>query len=376
MFLNIFKPHFWRTTESHSISAQKKPGSAQQVLQRLVPRKFETLEVWLLLFCGAYGLLVTTAVVGGARDAMLACVALLCMAVWRRFNPARNQTQWLAGAMLVLLIVTCIYLDPRTGGSTGPFLFMLILLAVAYPLLMDLSGYIFFTCTLVLLYFATGWHRMGNVGQELFFARGLMIFGISMLSMRFGLILRQTEHGVDQLRRDLASMAYNEHGLDRYGSRLLQQCAAEMQPCSLILLPLPMDWHDPIDVSGHGSDFSATRSAQLQQRALRDMALRDMALHLTLSLPAEAIVSRNQRGDWVVLVPWMNQQAALNRLEVAFGRPAQLPFGPKQDEMFVEITPCAVLSRGSADTVEAMHARAQDIWLRGVRTGAVAAQGA
>ena len=371
MVLDIFKSHFWRTTESHSVSAQKRSGSAHQVLRHLVPRKFETLEVWLLLFCGAYGLLVTTVVVGGARDASLACVALLCMAVWRRFNPARNQTQWLVGAMLVLLIVTCIYLDPRTGGSAGPLLFLLILLAVGYPLLMELPGFTVFTAGLLLLYFATGWHRKGNVGQELFYARGVLIVGISVLSMRFGSVLRHAEHGIDKLRRDLASMAYNEHGLARYGSRLLQQCAAEVQPCTLVLLPLPMDWHDPINVSGHGSDFSATRSAQLQQRALQDMAL-----HLTLSLPAEAVVSRNQKGDWVVLVPWMDQQAALNRLEVAFGRPAQLPFGPKQDEMFVEITPCAVLSRGSADTVEAMHARAQDIWLRGVRTGAIAAQGA
>jgi hypothetical protein len=82
-------------------------------------------------------------------------------------------------------------------------------------------------------------------------------------------------------------------------------------------------------------------------------------------------VSRNAQGDWVALVPWMDSHAALNRLELAFGRPVQLPFGPRSEEMFVALTPCAVVSRGSRDTVELMHARAQDIWLRGVRTGAV-----
>ncbi len=73
----------------------------------------------------------------------------------------------------------------------------------------------------------------------------------------------------------------------------------------------------------------------------------------------------------MVLVLWMDSHAVLNRLELAFGCPAQLPFGPRSQEMFVSLTPCAVASRGSRDTVELMHARAQDIWLRGVRTGAV-----
>jgi multisubunit Na+/H+ antiporter MnhB subunit len=360
--LNIFKLQFWRTTE-FSVA----PAKPLAALVRTVPRKFETLEVWLLLFCGAYGLLVSSAVVGGARDAALACVALMCMAAWRRFNPARNQTQWLVSAMLALLIVACVYVDPRSGGSTGPFLFLLLLMAMGYPLLMDAPGLTMFTVAMLLLYFATGWQRKAGVGQELFFARGVLIAGMAMLSGRFGAVLRLAEHNIDDLRRDVASLAYNEHGLERYGSRLLRLCASEMQPCTLVLLPMPPSWHDPINVSGRGSEFSANRSAQLQQRALRDMAL-----HLTLSFPAEAVISRNQQGDWVILVPWMDQQTALNRIEVAFGRPVQLPFGPREDEMFVVITPCAVVSRGSADTVGAMHSRAQDIWLRGVRTGAVA----
>jgi hypothetical protein len=360
---NRFKLQFWRTTEGALASVQ-----SQAALERLVPRKFETLEVWMLLFCGAYGLLVSMAVVGGARDAALACVALLCMGVWRRFHPARNQTQWMLGAIWVLLIVACIYLDPRSGGSTGPFL--LLLMAMGYPLLMDTPGLTVFTIAMLFLYFATGWQRRMVAGQELFLARGVLIAGMAVLSGRFGSVLRQAEHRIDDLRRDNASLAYNEHGLERYGSRLMQLCAKELQPCTLILLPMPTSWHDPINVSGRGSEFSASRSAQLQQRALRDMAL-----HLTLSFPTEAVISRNQQGDWVILAPWMDQVAALNRIEVAFGRPVQLPFGPRDEEMFVVLTPCAVVSRGSADTVGAMQARAQDIWLRGVRTGAVASPG-
>jgi uncharacterized membrane protein len=363
--LSWLKMNMWHATQP---SPEYAAGTEQRALKYLVPRKFESLEVWLLLFCGAYGMLVALTV-HGSRDSMLACVALICMGIWRRFHPARNQVQWALGSAVALLIVAWIYADPRSGGSTGPFLFLLLLLSITYPLLMDGFGVAVFAVVMVGMYFVSGWQHRGNVPQELFVLRGVMIAGMCAFSGRFGMVLRQTEYSVDRLRRDMASLAYNEHGLARYGARLLHACALEAQPCTLVLLPLSRNWHDAIDVSGHGSDYSATHSLALQNRALRDMAL-----HLTLALPAEAVVSRNAQGDWVVLVPWLDSPAVLNILEAAFGRPVQLPFGPRSQEMFVAITPCAVASRGSADTIENMAARAQDIWLRGVRTGAVDSQ--
>lgn len=301
--LNVFKQNFWRTTLAVSALAPEQ----QNALDRFVPRKFETLEVWLLLFCSGYGLLVSMAVLGGARDAALACVVMLCMALWRRFHPARNQTQWCVGAALVLLMVAWIYMDPRGGGSAGPYLFLLILLSVTYPLLLDTTGAVLFTVAILVLYFAAGWSRRTATGQELFFARGVLLAGMCSISWRFGSVLRHAETSMDRLRRDAASLAYNEHGLARYGSRLLAQCASEAQPCTLVLLPLAQDWHDAINVSGKGSEYSATHFAQRQSKALSDMAQQ-----LSQALPAEAVVSRNAQGDWVALVPWMDSHAGWN----------------------------------------------------------------
>ncbi len=352
----------WNATQPAPEYMQPESSS----LARLVPRKFDSLEVWLLLFCGGYGLVVCITALGGARDAALACVALLCMAVWRRFNPARTQTQWAVGAAVVLLIVAWIYAAPRSGGSTGPFLFLLLVLSISYPLLMDAPAVGLFTLALLGLYYGTGWHRSSSMPLEIFYLRGLLITGLALLSWRFGAVLRQAELSIDSLRRDSASLAYNEHGLARYGARYLHNCAMQMQPCTLVLMPLPHDWYAALDPASRGSEHSAVRSLKMQNRALRDMAL-----HLTLALPPDAVVSRNPQGDWVALVPWLEPHTVLNRLELAFGRPMQLPFGPKEDEMFAVITPCAVASRGESDTVESLLARAQDIWLRGVRTGAV-----
>jgi hypothetical protein len=366
IMLSWLKLNVWNDTQPAPEHLSAQAGPDQKALAYLVPRKFESLEVWLLLFCGVYGLLITALVLKGAREIMLACVALIGMGIWRRYHPARNQIQWALGAGVALLIVAWIYMDPRSGGSTGPYMFLLLLMSMAYPLLMDTVLLMVFVVVVLVLYLLSGIPRVVHVSQELFLLRGVLIAGVCGVSGRFGMVLRQAEQGIDTLRRDKASLAYNEHGLARYGARLLHTCATEMQPCTLVLLPLPHDWHDAINVSGRGSDYSAKHSLTMQIRALRDMAL-----HLTLALPADAIVSRNANGDWVVLVPWLERPAVLNLLESHFGRPMQLPFGPRAEEMFVAITPCAVVSDGSNDSLEKMVARAQDIWLRGVRTGAV-----
>ena len=365
--MRLFNPMTaWFNTQPAPEVSQGLTPADQQALARLVPRKFELLEISLLLFCGVYGLLVSLMVIGGSRDAALPCIGLICMAAWRRFHPARDQLQWCLGAWAALALVAWIYMIPQSGASTGPFLFLMLLLAMGYPLLMSVPSAVLFAAGLLAVYFVSGWSRRAGVGIELFLLRGVLIAGLCGLSSIFGRILRQAEFNIDNLRRDTASLAYNEHGLTRYGARLLTQCQSEAQPCTLVLMPLPSNWHEAIDVSGKGSEYSASHFLQLYNRALRDMAL-----HLTLSLPQDAIVSRNGRGDWVVLVPWLEAQAVLNRLELSFGRPMQLPFGPRQEEFFVALSPCAVMCRGSSDSVASMQARAQDIWLRGVRTGAI-----
>ncbi len=363
-----FKKISWAGTRPAQAALSGQELGDLKALAYLVPRKFEGLEVWLLLFCGAYGLAVSSLVLKGAREVALCCVGYICLALWRRFNPARNRTHWLTSTAMAYALTCLIYINPASGGSTGPFLFVILLLAMTYPLLMETSELWVFAGGLLLLYFATykASASASAVHPTLFILRAVLIAGICGLSGRLGKVLRQAEQSVDTLRRDKASMAYNEHGLLRYGARLLQLCGLEAQPCTLVLLPMPKDWHGPLGLGGASSATSAMLSLQMRQRALRDMAL-----HLTLCLPPEAVVSRNAQGDWVMLVPWLERTAVLNILEHAFGRPLQLPFGPKKDEMFAALSPCLVASSGSSDTVQSMLARAQDIWERGVRSGAV-----
>lgn len=358
--------HVWHDTRPESEFTSAPLDADQRALNFLVPRKFESLEVWLLLFCGVYGLLLTAFVVGGARNILLACAALLCAAAWRRYRPARNQQQWATGALLAILAAGWILLDPRSGGGAGPFVVLLMMMAMCYPLLMSGPVFTLFMAGMLAVYLAVGWQDVLAVSPAKYILQGLLIAGMGAVSWRFGRVLGQAEQGIDRLRRDVASMAYNEHGLARYGARLLHQCAQQAQPCTLVLLPLPHHWHDALDVSGYGSDYSAKHSLSLQNGALREMAL-----HLTQAMPNDALVSRNASGDWVVLVPGLERLPTLARLEKSFGRPVQLPFGPREQEYFVAITPCAVVSSGSDDSLEKMVARAQDIWLRGVRTGAV-----
>jgi hypothetical protein len=368
--LSRLKANPWHNTQPavEPISSQERQD--QKALASLVPRKFETFEVWLLVFCGLYGLLVTAVVTHSSLSTLIACAVLLCMAVWRYYRPARTQKQWMLGAFLALLCVGSIYADPSSRGSVGPYLYLLLLMAVAYPLLMDSSFAVVYTICVMLLYFFAGQHRLGEVSKELFLLRAVLLLGLCGLSARFGMVMRQVEHSIERLRHDIASLAYNEHGLVRYGSRLLTLSHQAGKPCTMVLLCMPHDWFNPLHMGGNSSDYSANQSPKVQTQALRDMER-----SLSTALPGDALVARSQQGDWVLLVPGLNRLAVITKLEKTFGRPIQLLFGPRSEEMFVALTPCAVESTGSDDRIDKMLARAYDIWQRGVRTGAVDANG-
>ncbi len=364
--LSRLKANPWHNTQPalEPISSQERQDLV--ALATLVPRKFEAFEVWLLAFCGLYGLLVTAVVTHSSASTFAACGAFLAMAVWRYYRPARTQKQWMLGAFMALAIVGGIYADPSSGGSVGPYLYLLLLMAVVYPLLMDSTFALVYAVCLILLYFFAGQHRLGEVSKELFLLRAVLLMGLCALSTRFGVIMRQVEHSVERLRHDIASLAYNEHGLVRYGSRSLTLCHQTAKPCTLVLLCMPRDWFSPLHMGGNSSDYSAKESPKVQIQALRDMEH-----SLSSALPGDALVARSQQGDWVLLVPGLNRLAVITKLEKTFGRPIQLLFGPRSEEMFVALTPCAVESMGSDDRIDKMLARAYDIWQRGVRTGAV-----
>jgi uncharacterized membrane protein len=348
--LSRLKANPWHNTQPAPEAVSSQERRDQKALASLVPRKFETLEVWLLSFCGLYGLLVTAFVTHSTRSSLLACVALLCLAAWRYQRPARTQKQWMLGAFLALGVVASIFADPRSGGSVGPYLYLLMMLAMAYPLLMNPTYAVAYTACVLLLYFVAGGHRSPDVSQELFILRAVLLVCLCGLSARFGIVMRQVEHSIERLRHDIASLAYNEHGLVRYGGRQLTKCHHSGQPCTLVLLCMPHEWFSPLHMGGNSSDYSAQHSPKLQTQALRDMAH-----SLGTALPRDALVARSQQGDWILLVPGLIRQAVVQRLEDAFGRPLQLQFGPRSEEMFVALTPCAVESEDSDDRIDKIY---------------------
>ena len=198
---------------------------------RLLPRSFDSLEVWLLIFCGVYGFLVSVLVLPGSGELKLMCIGFMLLAVIKRVKPARTKNQWLWGAAVPLLLSTLIYIDPNSGGSSGPFLYLMLLLAMGYPLLMELPAASVFGLVLVGIYYL-GLSRHGfAVPQELTLLRGVLLSGVTFLSSRLGAVLRRSEEMMDAMRRDNQSLAYKEHGLAYYGSRLIRSCKLKNTPC-------------------------------------------------------------------------------------------------------------------------------------------------
>lgn len=331
-----------------------------------LPRRFDGLEVWLLMFCGIYGLLVSAFVLKGSRDIKFMCIAFVLMGAVRRLHPSRKRWHWTADGVLAVVLVAAIFAIPSSGGSTGPFLHLLLVLVMGYPLMMEASVAFAFAAFSVAVYFLTGLGAGQTTSMPLYIATGGFIAGICLVSARFGYVLRSAEEVAESLRRDKASLAYNEHGLARYGGKMLASCMREQKPCSLVLLHMPPDWREMLRRVDHSE-----RSSAWSAYALECAALRDMAVGLMRVLPAHSVVARNADGNWVLLVPQLEREAVLDLLTKSLGRPLQLPFGEATHEMFVALTPCVVVAESEHDSVHLMQHRAQEIWRRGLRSGVV-----
>ncbi len=319
----------------------------------------------MLLFCGGYGALVAVLLLQAAIWPLLLCLGLMALGALRWRYPVRSKLQWSIDALFAVVVVTALFADPRTGAGAGPYLFLVLLFAITFPLLMESSTAVLFSALLLTVYFSMGRSANWPVPPILFALRGVLIAGMCALSTSFGLVLRRSEQTVEQLRSDLDSGAYNEHGWLRYGEPLLKHCRLQGKPISMAYLSMPPDWSAQIT---EAKGFVSPHPQEL--RILRAQALQEIAQRLTLMLPVNCLVARDANGDWMLLLPGMNNKEALQRLERGFGRPLQIDFGPRQDEMFVSFMPCVVQAL-EGESLPDMHARAADIWHRGVLTGAV-----
>jgi uncharacterized membrane protein len=330
-----------------------------------MPRKFENLESTMLLFSGGYGVLVAILLLQFALWPLLLSLVLMAMGVYRRRKPARSKRQWLIDAWMTILIVAALFADSSTGGGAGPYLFLILLLAMCFPMLMETKSMLLFAALLLTVYFAFGSGSAWKVSPMLFALRGVLIAGFCLLAARFGKVLRQSEDSVELLRRDVESGAYNEHGWLRYGTQALRSCRAGGQALSLSFMSMPHDWTDQIMQARR---FVSARPQEL--RKLRAKALSEMTQQLMANLPSNSLVGRDARGNWVLVMPGFSSQECLKYLDRQFGRPMQINFGPRIDEMFVAFTACVVQAQDH-ETLHDLHARAEDIWNRGVQSGAV-----
>jgi GGDEF domain-containing protein len=338
---------------------------AQMQRSYIMPRKFEMMEAALLLFCGGYGLLVTLLLMKAAAWPLLICGCLLGLGLLRWKRPVRSKLQWSLDALLCVALVAALFADSRTGGGSGPYLFLVLLMAMIFPLMMEISNALFFAALLLLVYASLGKSNAAAVPLTLFVLRGILITGMCGLSALFGRMLRSSEEKIEQLRIDLRSGAYNEHGWLRYGERLVAQCRAQEQPLSLVLLPMPPTWQEQIM-----AEYGMVNPNPVKLEKLKTAALRDMANTFSAALPQGSLVGRDAQGHWVLIAPYITRQDLLARLERRLGRPIQLEFGPAELEMFVSLMPC-IVQLDMQESLTDLHARALDIWGRALRTGVV-----
>ena len=165
------KLHVWNDTQPAPEFASAQTGADHQALAYLVPRKFESLEVWLLLFCGVFGLLRVCA--GGERRARhhAGLCGDLAWPSGGAFTPHATKCSGLLGAAVALLLVAGFSLTRVLAAVRAP----ICIIAVHRGGLSVGDGYtglVVFSLALVALYFASGGQQRRVVSRAVFSGRG------------------------------------------------------------------------------------------------------------------------------------------------------------------------------------------------------------
>jgi GGDEF domain-containing protein len=326
-------------------------------------RKLQDIEAALLLFCGVYGLLVTAVIFQWLLGPTLICTAFVAIGLWRWRYPARSKLARVLDMIACLCLLSALFFDPRLGASAGPYLFLVLLFAMAFPMMLELGDAALFSLLLLAIYVCAG--RAGQALQlsGVFGLRTFLVLGICSLSVFFGQRLRHIFGKTELLRLDLQSGAYNEHGWLHYGERLLKECRLAGEALSIALIPMPSLWQEQL-VAEYG-----LMNAQPQRlHQLKENALKGMATGFSTALSPRSLVGRDSHGHWVLIAPDTARQELLQRLEKRFGRPLQVEFGPVELEMFVGLQACVVECQAQ-ESIMTAYARAIDIWGRARRTG-------
>jgi hypothetical protein len=360
-------------------TGRSRSATQAQPMLALLPRYLRQLETGLLLFCGLYGLLVSQAVTHSSQLQIL-CLGFIGLGLVRWYVPAGTALQWLMGAFAALGLALVIYLHPASGGVSGPYLFLLLLMAMAYPMAMGEFSALFYGLVMVVVYLAGVWLKPAALSRELVLARTVLISGICFLSAWFGLSLRRSHWLFEALLRDGRSGAYNEQGLSFYGQRMVERSQAAHQNIALALLRMPHGWM-PGEISSQwdllitNTPKGASREEVLaegeQSANSLSLALRDMQRQLSAVVGNEGLVARMANGDWVLLVPGMARKRLLEILIHRFGHPLQVPFGNRNDELFVPITPCVLQVDDDTPNLQDTMSRAYSLWQRSERAGTV-----
>jgi hypothetical protein len=363
---------------SANLAEQLLDAQQSRAMLTLMPRYLRELETWLLVFCGLYGLLVSRAVTHNTQLLVL-CTGFLGLGLLRWLSPSVTARNWLVGAFATLGLAAVIYLHPASGGISGPYLFLLILVAMAYPMAMSEASALGFGAVLLAVYLGSAWLKPSAIKPELMLARAVLLAGICTLSALFGRTLRRSQSLFEALLRDTQTGVLNEQGLNFYGQRMIDRARAKGQSVSLALLRVPNGWL-PAEISSRwdvliAANHSGQVSEDAQERqAAQDMlssALQDMAQQLIQAMGSRCLIARMRNGDWVLMAPNSTRKKLLDVLVARFGHPLQVPFGPSKDELFVPITPCVVELDPSNPHIDAMLTYAYTLWQRSERVGTV-----
>jgi GGDEF domain-containing protein len=296
------------------------------------------LEPWIGWAIAAYTALIA---MGAPKSEVLWLFAIYAALVgkWAEQVPARHQLLLFARALALLAgaFVLHSYAGTDPGGRGYAFFVWLAMVTTSYAFLLR-PGWAWSVLALGLFAYVLSWLEMPppDAWIVLLGQAGFLCIFTPLIAMRFGAVLRRTNHVVEDQLTDSTTGLFNRAGLLQHGEELVRAARRERQAVSLALF----------DCASLGAIYELQgRSAGRKARAHWVKRLRQLA-------GDRGLVSRTGATQYAMLVPGVVAAKVLRHIERELGAPSRVAVPGTQGVVEPKLL---VRDLGRDETVAALH---------------------
>jgi len=277
------------------------------------------LEPWIAGSIALYTAWIAAAVMPGSASLWLFVVYAALIAKCCDLRPAHHQLQMFIRALALVagayVLNTQVSVAPDAGG--GLFFFWLSITTLYYAFMLKPAWGTGLVAVAMGALAMAAWGNGDASWSTLAVPLGFLAIFPMGVAMRFGVAMRRADEAIERSQVDASSGLYNMQGFIARGAEVMQDCAAEGKPASLVVI-------DCADLQEVRTIYGRQTSRAVMVRLVRKLN--------AIGGP-RGVVSRTAPAEFCLVLPGLTRDKARLAIDRVLGRPGCIEYDAGDSEI-------------------------------------------